>query len=202
MRTPTLWIAAAIATIVAPVAEANPLGSSVAAGSATVTGEGTASVTVNQSTDKAIVNWNTFDIGVGEATRFVQPGADSVTLNRVTGGLGTSTIDGALSANGNIFLINPDGILFGSESVVDVGGLVATTGDIADDDFMAGRYVFGSPGAADASVVNAGTITAASGGFAALVAPGVRNSGTISARLGQVGLPRRIRSPSISTATG
>ena len=106
----------------------------------------------------------------------------------MTGGLGTSEIDGALKANGNVFLINPDGILFGQHSVVDVGGLVATTNDIKNEDFMAGRYVFGQPGKADASVVNAGSITAATGGFAALVAPGVRNSGTISARLGKVGL--------------
>ena len=153
-----------------------------------VAGEGTANLTVNQATDKAIINWNTFNIGNGETTQFVQPSANSVTLNRVTGGLGTSEIDGALKANGNVFLINPDGILFGPHSVVDVGGLVATTNDIKNDDFMAGRYVFGQPGKADASVVNAGNITAATGGFAALVAPGVRNSGTITARLGKIGL--------------
>jgi filamentous hemagglutinin family protein len=172
----------------ASVACANPLGGSVAAGTAQVSGEGTANVTVNQATDKAIINWQSFDIGNGEATQFVQPNASSVTLNRVTGGLGRSEIDGALKANGNIFLINPDGILFGPHSVVDVGGLVATTNDIRNDDFMAGRYVFSQPGKADASVVNAGNITAATGGFAALVAPGVRNAGTITARLGKIGL--------------
>ena len=187
-RTLLLATSALVPLGLAPVAYANPVGASVAAGSAQVSGEGTANLTVNQATDKAIINWNTFNIGNGETTQFVQPSASSVTLNRVTGGLGTSQIDGALKANGNVFLINPDGILFGPHSVVDVGGLVATTNDIKNDDFMAGRYVFGQPGKADASVVNAGSITAATGGFAALVAPGVRNSGTISARLGKIGL--------------
>lgn len=172
----------------APAALANPVGASVAAGTAQVSGEGTATLTVNQATDKAIINWQAFNIGNGEATQFVQPSPNSVTLNRVTGGLGTSEIDGALKANGKVFLINPDGILFGPHSVVDVGGLVATTNDIKNDDFMAGRYVFGQPGKADASVVNAGNITAATGGFVALVAPGVRNAGTITARLGKIGL--------------
>ncbi len=171
-----------------PAAQANPVGASVAAGTAQVSGEGTANLTVNQATDKAIINWNTFNIGTGETTQFVQPGTGSVMLNRVTGGLGSSQIDGALKANGKVFLINPDGILFGPHSIIDVGGLVATTHDIKNDDFMAGHYVFGLPGKADASVVNAGSITAATGGFAALVAPGVRNSGSITARLGKVGI--------------
>lgn len=181
---------ASLALITAQVsaAHASPLGSSVVAGDASVSGEGTANVIITQSTDRAIIDWNTFDIGVDEATQFVQPGADSVTLNRVTGGLGVSTIDGILNANGNVFLINPDGILFGKGSTVDVGGLVATTNDIANDDFMAGKYRFTQAGKTDASAVNLGTITARDGGFAALVAPGVRNAGTISARLGHVDL--------------
>ncbi|HVY20678.1 MAG TPA: filamentous hemagglutinin N-terminal domain-containing protein [Bauldia sp.] len=167
---------------------ADPVGSSVIAGTATVAGEGTANVVVNQSTDKAIINWQTFDIGSGESTQFIQPGASSVTLNRVTGGLGASQINGALQANGNVFLINPDGILFGPQSTVDVGGLLATTNDIDDDDFLAGTYAFTKAGRDDASIVNTGTITAENGGFAALVAPGIRNSGTITATLGNIGL--------------
>ena len=170
------------------LAHANPTGSSVVAGAAAVSGQGTETLTVTQSTDKAIINWQTFNIGNGETTQFVQPSSSSVTLNRVTGGLGPSDIEGALKANGNVFVINPDGILFGPNSVVDVGSLVATTSDIADADFMAGTYAFTKPGNPTASVVNAGTITAANGGFAALVAPGVRNSGTITATLGTVDL--------------
>ena len=109
-------------------------------------------------------------------------------LNRVTGGLGPSEILGTLNANGIVFVINRDGILFGKGAVVNTAGFLATTHDIKNQDFMAGRYNFNIPGRPDASIVNLGTITAASGGFAALVAPGVRNSGTITATLGTVAL--------------
>ena len=169
-------------------ASANPLGAQVVGGTATVQGQGTAAVTVTQSSDKAIINWNTFNIANGETTRFIQPSASSVALNRVTGGLGPSQIFGTLSANGRVFLVNPDGILFGPNSKIDTAGFLATTNNIKNDDFMAGRYNFTLPGRPDASIINQGTITAQTGGFAALVAPGVRNSGTITARLGTIGL--------------
>ena len=95
---------------------------------------------------------------------------------------------GTLTANGRVFIINRDGILFGPGSVVNTAGFLATTNDIKNADFMAGRYNFNIPGRPDASIVNQGRITATSGGFAALVAPGVRNSGTITATLGTVAL--------------
>ena len=95
---------------------------------------------------------------------------------------------GSLTANGRVFIINRDGILFGPGSVINTAGFLATTNDIKNADFMAGRYNFNIPGRPDASIVNQGTITASSGGFAALVAPGVRNSGTITATLGTVAL--------------
>jgi filamentous hemagglutinin family protein len=167
---------------------ANPQGGQVVGGAAQIQGQGTANVTVTQTTDKAIVNWHTFNIGAGETTRFVQPSASSVVLNRVTGGLGPSSLYGSLLANGRVFLVNPDGILIGRDAVIDTAGFLATTSDIGNDDFMAGRYQFYVPGANGASIVNMGTITSQTGGFAALVAPGVRNAGTITARLGRVGL--------------
>ena len=106
----------------------------------------------------------------------------------MTGGLGPSEIMGTLTANGRVFLINRDGILFGPGAVVNTAGFLATTNDISNSDFMAGRYNFNIPGRPDASIVNQGRITATNGGFAALVAPGVRNSGTITATLGTVAL--------------
>jgi hypothetical protein len=106
----------------------------------------------------------------------------------VTGGLGPSEIMGTLTANGRVFVINRDGILFGPGAVVNTAGFLASTSDIRNSDFMAGRYNFNIPGRPDASIVNQGRITATSGGFAALVAPGVRNSGTITATLGTVAL--------------
>ena len=157
-------------------------------GAATIQGQGGASVIINQSSSSAIINWNTFNIRANESVRFNQPNSSSVALNRVTGGLGPSEIMGTLTANGRVFVINRDGILFGPGSVVNTAGFLATTNDIKNADFMAGRYNFNIPGRPDASIVNRGTITASSGGFAALVAPGVRNSGTITATLGTVAL--------------
>ena len=157
-------------------------------GSATIQGAGTPAVIVNQASSSAVINWNTFNIRANESVRFNQPSSSSVVLNRVTGGQGPSEIMGTLTANGRVFLINRDGILFGPGSVVNTAGFLATTHDIKDADFMAGRYNFNIPGRPDASIVNQGRITATSGGFAALVAPGVRNSGTITATLGTVAL--------------
>ena len=170
-----------------PVA-AGPAGGTVVGGSATIQGAGTSNVTITQTSPSAIINWTTFNIGVGQTTTFNQPSSSSVVLNRVTGGLGPSEILGTLTANGRVFIINRDGILFGPGAVVNTAGFVATTHDIKNQDFMAGRYNFNIPGRPDASIVNQGTITATSGGFAALVAPGVRNSGTITATLGTVAL--------------
>jgi filamentous hemagglutinin family protein len=156
----------------------------VVGGSATITGQGTSSVTINQSSGSAIINWNTFNIGVGDSVRFNQPSSSSIALNRVTGGLGPSEILGTLTANGRVFVINRDGVLFRPRAVINTAGFLATTSDIRNSDFMAGRMNFNIPGRSDASIVNLGRITATSGGFAALVAPGVRNSGTITATLG------------------
>ena len=102
--------------------------------------------------------------------------------------MGPSEILGSLDANGKVFVVNRDGIIFGAGAVINTAGFLATTSDIRNEDFMAGRFNFQIPGRPDASIVNMGTITATSGGFAALVAPGVRNSGTITANLGTVTL--------------
>src|SRR5208282_1729179 len=83
---------------------AGPNGATVVGGAATVQGQGTASVIVNQSSQNAIINWNTFNIGAGESTKITMPGATSVQLDRVTGGLGPSQIYGSLSSNGQVFL--------------------------------------------------------------------------------------------------
>ena len=169
-------------------AAANPLNGQVVAGSAAVSGTGTANVTVTQTSQNAVINWGTFNIGAGQTTQFVQPNSTATVLNRVTGDPNPSQIFGTLTANGRVFLINPNGVLIGNGAVIDTAGFLATTADIRNDDFMAGRYNFSIPGRPDASIVNLGTITASNAGFAALVAPGVRNSGTITATFGKVGL--------------
>ncbi len=170
-----LLLTSALVPLAGP-ALGNPLDPDIKAGDVSVEGLGTPTVTVNQSSSKAIVDWHSFNIDPSESNIFHQPGADSVILNRVTGGEGPSQILGTLKANGQVFLVNPDGILFGKDATVDVGSLVATTHDLFDGDFLSGNYKFGLSGNPKASVVNQGTITVDDGGFAALVAPGVRNA--------------------------
>ena len=140
---------------------------------------------IQQLTDRAIVDWQSFSIDLGEAVRILQPGQYSVLLNRVTGG-DASQILGTLQANGNVWLINPNGILFGPNSEVNVGGLVASSLNITDQDFLSQNYSFAADGANLGAVVNQGTITVTDGGYAVLTGPSVINEGTIVARAGNV----------------
>ena len=186
-RALTLATAISLGTAGVMPAFANPSGGTVVGGNATIVETSPSRLDINQSSDKAIINWQGFSIAQGEHTNFNQPGADSIALNRVTGG-DPSAILGQLSANGIVMLLNPNGVLFGESAQVDVAGILATTADIADADFMAGQMNFNLPGNPDAAVINRGNISAADGGLVALVAPGVENSGIISARLGRVSL--------------
>ncbi len=162
-----------------------PSGGKVAVGSATITNPSSTQTVVDQTSQKALINWNSFSVPTGSSITFDQPNSTSLTVNRVTGS-NASTIDGQLLANGNVWLINANGILFGHGSQVDVGALLATTSDLSDDDFRNGRYRFTKPGNPGASVVNQGTITAASGGSVVLSGSQVSNQGIIQANLGTV----------------
>lgn len=162
-----------------------PTGEKVTAGVGTVNQRG-GSLTVNQVSDRLSINWDSFNIGAGEAVRFNQPGTGSIVLNRVQG-QDPSSILGALSANGQVFLLNPNGVLFGAGSQVSVGGLVAASLQLSDQDFLAGHYSFAGNGS-NGRVVNSGMLHAADGGYVALIAPHVGNEGTISARGGTVAL--------------
>jgi len=138
---------------------------------------------VNQSSDKVILNYNSFSIDSAETVRFVQPNSGSIALNRVVG-VDASTLLGQLIVNGKIFLINPNGIVFGSGVKLDTAGMLASTLDISNDDFMNGNYVFAGPGG---TITNYGTLSAP-GGYIALLGSAVENSGTILADLGSVAL--------------
>src|SRR5205085_11339541 len=133
---------------------------------------------------KAILQWDNFSIGSNAWVNFSQPSSSAIALNRVVGN-NLSEIFGRLTANGQVFLTNPNGVLFAPSASVDVGGLSATTLSIADSDFLAGRYNFYNAGGAG-SVVNQGVITAS--GYAALAGPQVRNDGLIVANAGTVAL--------------
>ena len=170
------------------LAYANPTGGNVVAGSATIENGAPGTLNVFQQSNRAIIDWRSFSIASGETVNFLQPSANSVTLNRVLGN-DPSAIFGRLNANGTVMLVNPNGIVFGPTSRVDVGGLVATTANIRNQDFMAGRYEFGQASAnPNATIENQGRISIRDSGLAALVAPRVRNSGIIEARLGRVAL--------------
>ncbi len=175
------------ALAMATAALAAPAGGSVAAGTATISSGGK-STTISQSSERAIINWTGFNVAADESVKFAQPDANAVTLNRVNS-TDPSEIDGSITANGRIFIVNPNGVLFGAGARIDVGGLVATTADIANADFMAGhdRFNIASP-KPQAAIVNLGHINIADTGLAALVAPSVANRGIITARLGTVTL--------------
>ena len=123
----------------AAMAGGGPTGGTVAVGSATIVNASPTQTVVNQSSKKALINWNSFSIPGGSSVKFNQPNRKSLTVNRVTGP-NASTIDGALLANGNVWLINANGVLFGKGSQINVGALLATTSDLSDDDFKAGKY--------------------------------------------------------------
>ncbi|WP_454654912.1 beta strand repeat-containing protein [Bosea beijingensis] len=163
-----------------------PTGGQVAAGSVTISASGPA-MTVTQGSQRAIVNWQGFSVGQPNSVHFAQPSASSAILNRVTGSA-SSTIAGQITGNGQVFLVNPNGIAITATGTVKVGGgFVASTLGIEDRDFMAGRLQFNG-GSAPAAVSNDGAITAGSGGFVGLLGGVVSNGGTISVPLGRVGL--------------
>ncbi|GAA0531591.1 filamentous hemagglutinin N-terminal domain-containing protein [Pigmentiphaga daeguensis] len=156
-----------------------PTGGQVTSGAGVIHQSGP-DMTITQSSARLGMDWTSFSIGSGNSVRFVQPDASSVAVNRVTGS-DVSSIQGALKANGQVFLSNPNGIVFSPTAQVDVGGLIATTHAIAEQD---GKYVL--QGRSGAGVVNEGTIRAADGGTVALVAARVANRGRIEAGKGNV----------------
>jgi filamentous hemagglutinin family protein len=162
---------------------ANPTGGEITGGSAAISGEGTKAVTVTQTSNTTTINWTGFSIDSGETVTFIQPGSSSIAVNRVTG-TDASAIYGTLTANGKVYLINPNGILFSRDAQVNVGGIVASTLDISANDLLAGNYTFS--GSSTATVSNAGTIAATDGGYVVLLGKQVSNSGTISADSGTV----------------
>ncbi|MHB1013981.1 MAG: YDG domain-containing protein, partial [Desulfurivibrionaceae bacterium] len=171
----------ALALIFPACALALPNGGQISAGSGDI-GQSGSTLTVTQTSPKLAINWQGFNIGQSETVNFNQPGTGAIALNRVLG-QAPSQILGNLRANGQVFVLNPNGVLFGHTAQVNVNGLVASSLNLNDADFLAGNYTFRNSGAAG-SVVNQGALTAANGGYLALLAPEARNEGVISATLG------------------
>ncbi len=163
----------------------NPTGPNVVAGQATVSGVGTPSVTIQQASRAAIINWAGFNIAPNEVTRFIQPDVRAIALNRIFD-QHPSQIFGRLEANGSVILLNRNGILFGPNAQVNVGGLIASTLNLSNANFLKGYYLFEGQ-STDGWVKNAGAIHAGVDGVY-LLAPNVENSGLITSPQGQITL--------------
>jgi len=159
-------------------------GGQITAGSGNISQTGT-TTTVKQNSQTLSLNWQSFNIAPNETVNFVQPGTSSIAVNRILSS-SPSNILGHLDANGQVWLINPNGILFGQGAQVNVGGLVASTLDLDPSTLGSSNRSFSGSG--KGSVINQGTITAANGGYVALLGNQVSNQGTVSAQLGTVAL--------------
>jgi filamentous hemagglutinin family protein len=162
-----------------------PAGGQIVAGQGSIAQSGS-TLTVNQQTERMVAQWNSFNIGANAAVTFRQPGAASVALNRILD-QNPSQIFGSLTANGQVFLLNPAGVYFGPTARVDVGGLVASSLNLSNENFLSGNYRFERTGGAGA-MINQGTIRTANGGYIAFLSPRITNAGTLAAPGGTVAL--------------
>ncbi len=168
-------------------ADSLPTGGNVVGGSATIN-QSNARMDINQTSNRTVIDWRSFDIGKDAQVNFDQPTSSSIAVNRVNASANASQINGSLTANGQVWILNANGVMFGKNARVDVAGLVASTARLDQNRFMAGdnRLEFSKGGTG--SVVNEGQISIRDGGLAAFVAPAVRNNGVITAKLGRVAL--------------
>ena len=163
-----------------------PTTGQVVSGQATV-GQSGAVMQIRQTSDRAVIDWQSFNVGAAATVNFIQPSTRSVVLNRVLDG-NPSQIFGHISATGQVFLINPGGVIFGPTAQVDVGGIVASTLNLDNQDFMAGRYRF--EGSSSKAIINQGHLNASGdqgkGGTIALIGARITNDGDLSAPQGNV----------------
>lgn len=144
---------------------------------------------INQKTDRVIIDWSSFNIGSDATTQFHQPSGSSLAVNRISGtSLDPTMILGTLKANGQIIVLDQNGVIFGQGSTVDVGGIIASTGNINTQAVMRGESTLQFTDIKNGSIVNQGTISVSDAGIAAFVAPSVRNNGIIQAKMGKVAL--------------
>lgn len=174
------------AVFVIPDTQAGPTGGNITGGSGSINQNG--SITnIQQNTQSLAIDWNSFNIDKNETVNFLQPGASSIALNRILSQSG-SQILGQINANGQVVLVNPNGIFFGQTAIVNVGGLIASGLDISSSDFMNGDYIFNQMSESDGIVFNSGLLNASLGGNITLLGKQVSNEGVISANLGRVNM--------------
>lgn len=167
-----------------PASAELPSGGQITAGTGSIAVNGN-TMTIQQSTSRMVTDWRSFNVGAGKTVEFIQPSSSAAALNRVTGS-DVSVIQGSIRANGQVFLLNPNGVLFTPTAQVNVGGLVASTLNLSNANFMAGKLEL--EGSSSNAIVNQGRLTAASGGTVALVAARIVNEpgASIQADRGQV----------------
>ena len=180
----TVLLALSLPAAAQPAPNARPTGGSVVGGTAAISRTGS-NTRIDQASQRAAIDWQSFNVGSQQSVTFSQPSASAVALNRVTGP-DPSQIAGRIDANGQIILVNQSGVNFYKGTQVNAAGVMVSAAGISNQNFMAGVMKFDQPGKPDAKVNNAGTITVKQAGLAALVAPQVANSGIITARLGHV----------------
>jgi filamentous hemagglutinin family protein len=164
-----------------------PQGGVISVGEGSIVNSGGNQLVIKQTTDKLGVNWQSFNVGPDGQVVFEQPNSKSVALNRVVGS-DASAVLGKIDANGQVILINPNGVIVGKDAQVNVGGLVASTLNLSDEKFKKGDYSFTAEGGKNGEVLNQGTIQATEGGYVALLGKSVKNHGIIKARLGTAAL--------------
>ncbi|WGE31077.1 ESPR-type extended signal peptide-containing protein (plasmid) [Edwardsiella tarda] len=182
-----LALLAPLFTQAGPVTPSLPTGGQVVAGQGQIQDVNHNQLSIQQSSQNMVVNWDSFDIARDHTVQFYQPNSSAVALNRVIGGH-ESQIMGNLNANGQVFLVNPNGVLFGKDARVNTAGLLATTADIPDAAFMKQHYRFTDTGKAGAQVINQGNLTTTPGGYIVLAGRQVDNQGTLHAPDGRVAL--------------
>jgi filamentous hemagglutinin family protein len=179
-----LSVTAALLSLVSPYAHAGPEGGQVVSGSGSISASG-ATTTINQTSDKLSINWQSFNVAQAETVNFHQPTASALAVNRIFDTQG-SQILGKINANGQVWLINPNGVLFGKDAQINVGGLLAST--LNPDDASIGSTRSNFSGSSTASVVNLGSINTTQGGYVAMLGHSVSNQGNISAPGGTVAM--------------
>jgi len=167
-------------------AYAAPEGGQVVGGSGSINQSGL-NTTVNQATQNMAIDWQRYNVQQNERVQYIQPNSSSISLNRIIGN-NASTIRGRIDANGQVILVNSNGIFFSPTSVINVGGIMASGLDIKPSDFMNGSYIFNGVAGTDGFVFNSGIINAATGGNVTLLGKQVKNDGMIVARLGAVNM--------------
>ena len=165
---------------------AAPEGGVVVGGEGVITQAGVNTM-IHQATERMAIDWRSFDVAANERVEFVQPSSSSIALNRVLSNRG-SEILGRIDANGQVMLVNPNGVVFGKNSIVNVGGMIASGLSIDPTSFINGDFALDSIDGAEGKVINYGIINAATGGSVTLVGEQVQNDGVISAKLGTVNL--------------